>query len=291
MRGLCSLVAASIALCALGPTTAESRTVPRRLAAARTWAFAIGDGAAARDLARYDLVVVDAADTPAGRVALLRRGGAVVLGYLSVGTIERGRPWFTAAAPYRLELWEDWGEWYADTSNAAFRRLIADRVAPSLLAKGFDGLFLDNVDMIETHPRQAEGMRALVAALGRRVRARRGFLFAQNGEDVLGPMLTWLDGWNREDVTGTYDFDADRYAVQPPGEIRAAQAALRRIRRAGLLVTATDYVAAGDRAGAERARRNACAAGALPYVSDIGLRRVPKVPLRCAPVMRRGCGW
>jgi uncharacterized protein (TIGR01370 family) len=255
--------------------------LPARLATVRTWAFAIGDGAATRDLSRYDLVVLDGEDTTATRIRRLHRQGVLVLGYLSVGTIESYRSWYAAASPYRLELWSDWGEWYADVAAPGFRSLLTDTVAPALLAKGFDGLMLDNVDMIETHPAAVDGMHRLVAALAASVHRRHGFVFAQNGEDVIGPMQPSLDGWNREDVTSTYDFATRRYRHQPPAAVRAALTALRRLRRAGLLVTATDYVAAGDTALSTRARRNACSARALPFVSDIGLRRVPRRPLRC----------
>lgn len=256
-----------------------------RLAGVRSFAFAIGDGAlrpgAVTRLGGYGLIVVDGEEAGPGLVAALRRRGAVVLGYVSVGTIERGRPWSAAAWPYRLERWPDWDEWYADASRHGFRDLMARRVAPRLLAKGFDGLFLDNVDMVSAHPRQRAGMLALVRALGAAVHARDGLLFAQNGEDVLAPFAPSLDGWNREDVTSTYDFDGRHYVRQTPADVRVALAALRRWRAAGLLVTATDYVAAGDRAGAARTVRTACAAGALPFVSDIGLRRLPPAPLGC----------
>jgi hypothetical protein len=87
--------------------------------------------------------------------------------------------------------------------------LIAGKVARSLLRKHFDGLFLDNTDMIETHPRRARGMRVLVAPLARLVHARGDVLFTQNGEDSIGPTLRFYDGWNREDVTSTF--------TQPPG--------------------------------------------------------------------------
>jgi hypothetical protein len=63
--------------------------------------------------------------------------------------------------------------------------------------------------------------------------------------------------------------------------VTSAQTALRRIAAAGLLVTATDYLPAGDDADTAGAVRNACAAGALPFVSDIQLTRVPAEPLRC----------
>jgi polysaccharide biosynthesis protein PelA len=266
---------------AIATALSQRSAPPKRLQGVHSWAFAIGEGAAARDLSRYDLVVVDGQETTARRVRELHRTGAVVLGYLSVGTIERGRPWFAAAAPYRRELWEDWGEWYADVSAPGFQKLIAQKVAPAMLVKGFDGLFLDNVDMIETHRGQTAGMRKLVAALAKKVHARKGYLFAQNGEATIGPMLRYLDGWNREDVTGTYDFDTSRYVTQSAADIQAAQAALRRIKKAGLLVTATDYLPADDTAGAAQATANACAAGALPYLSDIELRRVAATPFRC----------
>jgi uncharacterized protein (TIGR01370 family) len=244
------------------------------LGSVRSFALALGDGAAREDLHGYDLVVVDGS-TSSARVASLRAGGAVVLGYLSVGTIEPYRSWYSAAKPYRLDYWPEWGEWYADVARPGFRRLIARRVAPAILRRGFDGLFLDNVDMIEAHPRRAAGMRALV----RRLAGLRGYLFAQNGDAVIGPFLGWLNGWNREDVSYTYS--DGRYLPVPDAERRAALSTLRRIRRRGLLVTATDYVAASDAGAARSATSAACAAGALSYVSDIQLRRVPQPPPRC----------
>ncbi len=88
-------------------------------------------------------------------------GGALVLGYLDAGTLEPYRPWFRRAKPYRLDYWKQWGEWYANVNAPGFRKLIVG-VATSFERKGLDGLFLDNTDMIETHPKQAPGMRRLV---------------------------------------------------------------------------------------------------------------------------------
>jgi endo-alpha-1,4-polygalactosaminidase (GH114 family) len=275
--------ACAVVVLAAAAPCAQARTSDPRLRDVRSFALALGDGALAKGLTRryrgYDLITVDGQVATRHEVARLRRGGRVVLGYVSVGTIERGRPWFRAARPYRLDLWDDWGEWYADVARRGFRRLIERRVAPALLAKGFDGLFLDNVDMVETHARRTHGMRMLVRALAHRVHARGGLLFAQNGESSIDPLLPVLDGWNREDVSFTYDFD--HHAYVPAEGTRGAQRALRRIARHGLLVTATDYVRAGDSAARDEAIANACAAGAAPFVSDIQLTRVDQPPARC----------
>jgi polysaccharide biosynthesis protein PelA len=280
------IVAVAVAIAACGTAAAAGRARNPRLAHIHTLALAIGSGDLGGDLAArysgYDLVVVDGEEATARQVKTLRAGGRrLVLAYLDVGTIEPGRSWFGAAKPFRLDFWPDFGEWYADTSKPGLRRLITDRVAPAMLAKRFDGLFLDNTDMIETHPRQSAGMRTLVRALAARVHARGGVLFAQNGDASIGPLLGVLDGWNREDVSYTYDFARRDYAPVAPADRRAALGALRRIRARGLLVSAVDYTRAGDAAAIAGSLTDACAAGAVPFVSDIGLTRIAQPPLRC----------
>ncbi len=197
-------------------------------------------------------------------VATLHAGGALVLGYLDAGTIEPYRPWFRRAKPYRLDYWKQWSEWYAKVDAPDYRKLLLG-VAASFERKGLDGLFLDNTDMIETHAKQAPGMRLLVAALAKLVHARGGFLFAQNGADVAGPILRYLDGWNREDV-GT-----------DPGAVRD----LRAMHAHGLLTLATGYVKESSSSAVERDVRLACRAGALPFVSNLGLTRIPHPPPHC----------
>jgi len=255
-----------------------------RLADARTFAFALGaasDDAALAELGQYDLVVLDG-EAPASFVKALQDGGVLVLGYLSVGTIERGRPWSRRLEPYRLELWPDWDEWYAAVDDAEFRRIIMRAVAPRVLKRGFDGLFLDNVDMIENHPHQRRGMYRLVRNLSRRVHAAGKLLFAQNGDEVIRPVASSLDGWNREDVTLGYDFESGSYAVRPPEETARALAALAELAAQGILVTATDYLGEHDAGLEEAALHNACSVGALPFIADIGLTTLPVAPLRCA---------
>ncbi len=286
MRWRRSLIA-GLAIAAFAGVSGVAGARPRdpRGNAVHTWAFAIGDGDLTGDLvaryARYDLLIVDGEGASAPQVAALRHAGKIVLAYLDVGTIEPYRSWYPVLKAYRLAYWPDWGEWYADVSKPGYRRAIVEQIAPRLLRKGFDGLFLDNTDMIETYPRQTAGMRTLVRSLSSLLHGRRGLLFAQNGEASIGPVLRYYDGWNREDVTATYDFARKRYVLQPQPEVVAAQRALRRIAAAGLLVTTTDYTAAADARAASRAISNACAAGALPFVSDIDLRLVPSAPARC----------
>jgi uncharacterized protein (TIGR01370 family) len=287
---LIAATAATVALTAFAASAGQGRVLP-----AQSFAFAIGNGnlaggpeqVAAR-LGDFDLVVVDGELARPDEVAALQARGVTVLGYLSVGTIEQWRSWFPLVKRFRLGAWADWkDEWFADVSKAKLRRVLTRRIAPALLDKGFDGLFLDNVDMVETsrHADQRDGMRELVEALATLAHDNERLLFAQNGAKILDRLglVDAIDGWNREDVTWTYDFDRHRYVHQRPAETRAALAELSEMAARGLITTSADYTRAGDTEAKAQAVANACSAGALPYVGDIGLtaRRLPDPPLTC----------
>ncbi len=279
-------VALAFALAPLGRSEAAPSRAAGPLAAVQTWGFAIGNHTLSGNLrkryAGYDLLVVDAQEAKRRQIAALRAQGTLVLGYLSVGTIENYRPWYRRLKPYRIAPDGHWhGEYYAQVRKRGYRHQIVRRIAPKLYAKGFDGLFLDNVDMIEIYRRQTRGMHRLVGALSRLVHRNGGYLFGQNGFSIVRPMLSDLDGWNREDVTGTYRFGRHAYVERRPKQIERTQRELRAVARHGLLVTATDYTARARSRVARHAVANACAAGALPYVSDIYLRRTPRPPPSC----------
>jgi len=282
MRLVNYLLLTSIFLLASFPTSATPNR--SRLRESKTFAFGLGGDVLSKsfeNLKKYDLVVIDGEEATKAQIKDLQQSGAIVLGYLSIGTIEQGRFWFKRVTPYRLDFWGDFGEWYADTSKSGFRSVIAKTVMPRFIAKGFDGIFLDNVDMIADHPRQRPGMQELVKNLARLAHRRNKFLFAQNGEDVLGKIFRSLDGWNREDVTSTYDFDSEKYVALSQDEVDANLAAIRQVHDRGLFVTTADYTDSSNTQIIEVARSNACSVGALPFVSNIELTEIPATPLSC----------
>ena len=283
-------IAGAVALIALGtggPAPAEGPG--DRGVALESFAFAIGnhtlDGDADAVGARYagfDLVVVDGEEAKPAEIDAIEAEGGLVLGYLSVGTIEKWRGWYGEVKRYRLQAWQDWkDEWFADTSKAGYRDAV-EEIAQGLLDKGFDGLFLDNVDMVEVrrHRGQRAGMGQLVAALDTIAGSR--LLYDQNGAPGMldgypgqgvDPLVSHFDGWNREDVTWTYDFDRKRYVRNRDAWRHEALDELEEIGDAGLVTTATDYVNLENQSTAAECESgaNAASVGALSYVADIGL--------------------
>lgn len=256
-----------------------------RLHEAKTFCFGLGADtgkpAVLEALKDFDLVVIDGEYAGRSEVSALKSAGVIVLAYLSVGSIEKGRKWYKRVKRYRLDHWDDWDEWYADTSKKGYRDIIAKNVTPSILKKGFDGLFLDNVDMVESHRRQKAGMYRLVSLLSALVHRKHGYLFTQNGNESAASTMKYLDGWNHEDVTSTYNFDSKSYEKVPAGDTVKILEALKAAKARGKVVTTADYTAAGDTETDALSIANACSVGALPYISNIYLTRIPSVPFQC----------
>lgn len=144
--------------------------VSGRLSGVESWAYQLQNidlgGLAASD---YDLIVIDYADNggnpfPRGEIARLKESGKIVLSYFSIGEAETYRPYWnpawvidtgdecfaelSGAAPawldpanpewcgnYAVRFWDE--EWQA---------IILDYL-DAILATGFDGVYLDKVDI------------------------------------------------------------------------------------------------------------------------------------------------
>jgi uncharacterized protein (TIGR01370 family) len=251
-----------------------------RLRRARRWAPVIG-AYALPDVGGCDLVVVDGLPErdgswagAAARLAAARQAGALVLAYLSVGTVEDWRP-YAAGVPADWTLgpvlgWE--GERYADARRRGWRALMA-RQAGALQSAGFDGLFLDNLDVAEEFPDTKDAVVALVAEL--RATAPALLLCAQNGLAVADRLP--IDALGHEDTWWRCGDDG-RCVASPPHETAEILGGLRRQRARGLTVLTLDYTAPGAPA-AQEVVAAARAEGFVPAVSVLALDRAPHAPV------------
>ena len=152
---------------AINGSTNVTIAASRNLDAHGAWVVYYGAGGQA-DLARmaqtYKLIVVDAdpangspAVTPA-QIATLRSNGAKVLSYLNFGACETWRTyWSSAPAGFascsantgaQLGKMAGYQEYWMNPANSDYQHLIADYVAPQLMATGVDGLMLDNFELV-----------------------------------------------------------------------------------------------------------------------------------------------
>jgi len=110
-------------------------------------------------------------------IQTLRAGGKNrVISYLNVGACENFRSYWSTDPPGHLScvntgaLTTDYqgypDEKWASLSEPAYHDLIVNHVAPRLAARGVDGFFLDNMEVVEHAEKAAEGPCSLACSQG-----------------------------------------------------------------------------------------------------------------------------
>ena len=145
-------------------------------------------------------IVIEPEDYTAAEIQALRKSGARVLGYLSVGSVSDERSYYKQLEPYTLRKLDDWPhERYLDVREAKVRDWLQKR-ARDLKKKGVDGYWLDNIDVYEEY-RTTEMFRALVNVL-HAIKAVGGYVMINGGMlflmDMLIPHKVQLGAYKRE---------------------------------------------------------------------------------------------
>lgn len=244
-----------------------------------SWAPVIG-ASTLRDLEGYDLVVADGLasadhdDGPARERLAAVPDGALAISYLSLGTVEAWRS-YAATVPEACTLntvpgWK--GERYVDAGHHSWQEIMLDE-ANAIAERGFDGLFLDNLDVADEHPGTRAGLVELVERL--RVALPDLLLVAQNGLGTIS--LLPVDAIAHEDTW--WRWEADSYMASDPQETDTILTGLRRQRVRGLTVFTLDYTEPDAIAADEVAARSR-EEGFVPAISVLALDRLPHAPRR-----------
>ncbi|MDO9711747.1 endo alpha-1,4 polygalactosaminidase [Paracraurococcus lichenis] len=250
--------------------------------------FLVYYGGEAQDAIRqYGLAVLD----PAIKANLARCRGpdSLLLGYLSLGEVHAGQSYAPALARAGL-LFEPNPNWpdarLLDMRSAQWREWVVERLVPTILARGFDGLFFDTLDNAEAleqrDPVRFGGMVAGAAALVRAVRQRFAGvpLMINRGYAVLPQIAGQFDMLLGESVYSTFDAGAKGYRLMPEAgyawQVERLRAARERDRR--LRVFSLDYWDPQDRAGLARIYAVQRANGFVPYVATPDLTRIVPAP-------------
>ncbi len=254
-------------------------------AAPKSWVVFYGVDAPPELMQGHDVVVVDPGYK--GDIQLLKARGAKVLAYVSLGEVAERRAHFAQAKARGLLVTENpnWpGAWMVDLRSPDWHRLVIDHLTPKLLARGFDGLFLDTIDsalhLERTRPATHAGMTAAATRLIRQLHARHPEArLLLNGGLPLVPAIRGAVDWIAVESTFlAYDFKTKRSRPQPQRDTWLKLLAKAKRENPDLVVFTLDYVDPSEVAtvrGVYAAQRKA---GFVPYVSTIALNRVVPEP-------------
>ncbi|MCM3680183.1 MULTISPECIES: endo alpha-1,4 polygalactosaminidase [Sphingomonas] len=259
-------------------------------AAERRWRWGVDYGAATDpSLARqFDLLVLE--PHHARPIAPLRGPSSKLLGYVSLGEVEKSRPYFATllrdgALRAPNPHWPD--ARHVDLRHPAWRAALLNLVVPAILAMGYDGLFLDTLDNAEAMERDdPEGNKGMVAAAAGLVAALRArfpgiLLMLNRGYAALPEVAPRIDYLLGESMASRWSFAAKRYEMLSDGDWHWQAERLRsaKARNPALRLTTLDYwdPADGKTVAALYARERA--AGFDPYVATLALDHLIAEPM------------
>ncbi|MBI1206972.1 MAG: hypothetical protein GC191_06750 [Azospirillum sp.] len=253
------------------------------------WMVYYADKEPAASFLRYDLVVFDSDHHPALRPLLER--GKRLLGYLSVGEVENHRDWFEAVKSQGLLLEENpnWpGSFAIDLRDRRWTALVIEELVPRLLQAGFEGVFLDTLDippdLERRDPAAYAGMTQAAVHLVKAIRLNYPTLpiMMNRAYELLPEVGGDIDYALGESVYATWDFAASAARLADPVDYRRQVAWLSEARQRfpGLKVMTLDYWDPADAAGLSQIYAVERANGFSPCVSVIALDRVIPEPPR-----------
>lgn len=219
-----------------------------------------------------DVLVVDGEYFTEEDVLQLKEQGIKrVYSYLNIGSLETFRDYYAVYDRYTLGDYENWPEEkWIDVSQEKWQDFVIER-ANELLMKGFDGLFIDNIDVYYQYPGQEiyEGILHILSELhesGEYIMINGGDSFVREYIENGSEQGRIFDGINQENVYTTYDFERKTYGVNAEEEREYWTEYLDFITANGYEAYDLEY--ATDEKIAEAARKYASTNGWSCYVAD-----------------------
>lgn len=182
------------------------------------------------DLIRdHKYVVLEPDVFTAFQIGLVRESNEWVLGYISLGEVSDSRSYYAQLKDKTLGKNEIWDSYYLDLSDDETQEILLE-VVDSIQAKGFNGLFLDTVDVFGpwgNSPEQADHLAVFLA----KIKAKYpDFHLMQNSGIALMPKnKEYINSLALESVVTAYDFEQMKYAMRKQKGARERATSLKSV--------------------------------------------------------------
>ncbi len=241
-------------------------------------AFYYGNSLPTEILNQYDWVVLESAHADERDLREIRRYGAEVFAYVSVGEAEAWRQ-DTGHLPDTIQLGKNkaWNSEVMDLTRPVWREyLLEERVRP-LWEAGYRGLFLDTLDSFHLFLEKEADIEAQWQALAGFIKTlRREFpgiqLILNRGFPILDEVYDDIRAVAAESLYQRWDAGRQAYTDVPEAEREYLLKQLQSVRNDhGLPAISIDYVPPSERDKARATARKIAEHGIIPWVSTPAL--------------------
>ena len=209
------------------------------------------DMSTASKLRRFDVVVLDPYNADEDFMIEVKSSGSLVLANLDIGKAQNGRNyWSKLDKNILIKPDQDVdGEFFVDINDESWHNAIINYEIPYIFAlgdsgnetdsyHGYDGLVIDNIDIINDYPEMKTGVYKLIKAISQKY---PGLLIVVNrGFDILPLVYPFADGILYENMCYYYNEGAGRY--QSKDSLKEKKVLINTVRKKQIPVFVLDHI-------------------------------------------------
>lgn len=178
----------------------------------------------------FDFVIAEPDQYSREQVQSLYHKHQKLLGYISLGEVNSNRSYYdTLKRRGFVGTNRNWAASFLNLADSVTRRVLENR-ADQIIAKGFDGLFLDTVDDVESGTGHGNLQPYMVDVI-REIRREHPSIdiIQNNGLFLLNKTAPYINGVLVEDVASDYNFRTRSYHVKKHNDFEERVSELRAI--------------------------------------------------------------
>lgn len=161
----------------------------------------------------YELLIVESDQYNKAETDSLKTSENTVIAYVSLGEVDRNR-WYYPLLEERgfLGVNENWDSPYLNLADSVTRSILLDKVIKNIMAKGYDGLFLDTVDNVAPYTERAH-LEPYMLQIIEEIRKQypEAIIIQNAGLFLLDDTKHLIDGVLIEDIVTLYNFEEEAY--------------------------------------------------------------------------------
>lgn len=183
----------------------------------------------AESIKGYGYVILESKHYTAKDIKIIKEQNEKVFAYISLGEVNAHAPHFKTLKKYTLGKNEIWNSYYLNLKAEKTSTVLMDLIDKTL-AKGYDGMFLDNIDNYTIHGPQKDQRKELVTLLRNIKEKYPKHLFLQNAAlDLIAETSAYVDGIAIESVASLYNFKDKKYALRENKQFEEIMARLKTV--------------------------------------------------------------
>lgn len=175
----------------------------------------------------YKYVILESEQYSEAEVNLIKQHNELVLCYISLGEVNEHSKSFSEFKHLVSDKNTTWNSYYLNITTDATRTVLK-KIISKQLEKGFDGLFLDNIDNYGSYGQQSDQRSDLITFLDELRILYPAHFFMQNaGMELIDATYNKINAVAFESVASDYRFKTQTYQVR---EFRNYKAYLNKIK-------------------------------------------------------------